>query len=79
MRRRRAGHFIREKTHHESQTKVSSYGKIGLHRAGEGGEGTLAGQIRIWEDRLPKSQFWIRPTKETGFPKVIFFSRRPTA
>ena len=35
-----AGHFIREKTHHESQTKaaVSFYGKIGLHRAaGAGG------------------------------------------
>ena len=58
-----AGHFIREKTHHESQTKaaVSFYGKIGLHRAA-GGRG-WARQIRIWEDRSPKSPFWIRLTK----------------
>ena len=57
-----AGHFIREKTHHESQTKaaVSFYGKIGLHRASTA---AWARQIRIWKYRSPKSPFWIRLTK----------------
>ena len=71
-----AGHFIREKTHHESQTKaaVSFYGKIGLHRAA-GGRG-WARQIRIWEDRSPKSPFWIRLTKNRVSKSELRCNRR---